>query len=89
MDVKGQIDFMIAALKVAKDEIEYAERYKKLYEADKKKGVDNTWSAKTYSMRNPNGTLIRENLKTVARMGNIVAHKIKLSPYCSDVERGE
>lgn len=35
--------------------------------------------------RIPNGTIIRESLRMVGRMANIVANDVSLSPYCMEV----
>lgn len=37
--------------------------------------------------RIPNGTIIRESLKQVGRMANIVANDVILSPYCDQIFR--
>ena len=80
MTTVEQIDYMIQSLQVAKDEIEYAEKYMKEKNSDKEFyqyghfGHDN---------RTPNGTVIRESLKMVGRMANIVANNVCLSPYNS------
>ena len=74
MTTVEQIDYMIQSLKLAKDEIEYAEEYKK----DEATGMD----ACDYAhKRVPNGTIIRESLKMVGRMANIAANNVCLSPY--------
>ena len=73
-----QISYMIQSLQVAKDEIEYAEKYMEEKNSDKEFyqyehfGHDN---------RTPNGTVIRESLKMVGRMANIAANNVCLSPY--------
>lgn len=76
MDVKEKIDYMINSLKIAKEEIEYAEKYKA--------EPPNRYYDKR---RNPNGTLIRENLKSVSRMSSIVAKDVILTPYCNDITK--
>ena len=82
MTVKEQIDYMIQSLQIAKDELNYAEKYMKTKEKDGEDfyhyghmGQDN---------RLPNGTIIRELLKTVGRMANIVASNVVLSSYSGD-----
>lgn len=79
MTVEQKIDFMIAALQLAKDELKYA----KLFEQKEK------LHTLTYDDRLPSGTLIRENLKTVSRLSAITAKDVTLSPYCRDICRGE
>lgn len=85
MTVVEQIDYMIQSLQVAKDEIEYAEKYIKEKENDKEFyqyghfGHDN---------RKPNGTVIRESLKMVGRMANITASNVCLSPYNCCIFKG-
>jgi hypothetical protein len=74
MTTVEQIDYMIQSLKLAKDEIEYAEEYKKEEKTHKN---DCEFSRK----RVPNGTIIRESLKMVGRMANIAANNVCLSPY--------
>ena len=73
MTTVEQIDYMIQSLQVAKDEIEYAEKYMEEKNSDKEFyqyghfGHDN---------RIPNGTVIRESLKMVGRMANIAANNV-------------
>lgn len=74
MTVVEQIDYMIQSLQVAKDEIEYAQEYDVLPDVE----YDSTH-------RLPNGTIIREALKMVGRMANIVANKVSLSQYCHEL----
>ena len=74
MTTVEQIDYMIQSLKLAKDEIEYAEEYKK-----EEKTHKNDWEFS--NKRVPNGTIIRESLKMVGRMANISANNVCLSPY--------
>ena len=79
MTTVKQIDYMIQSLKLAKDEIEYAEEYMKT------KGEEGEDFYKCGHMgdsnRVPNGTIIRESLKMVGRMANIAANNVCLSPY--------
>lgn len=79
MTTVEQIDYMIQSLKLAKDEIEYAEEYMKT------KGKEGEYFYKCGHMGNenrvPNGTIIRESLKMVGRMANIAANNVCLSPY--------
>ena len=70
-----QIDFMISALQVAKSELKYAYKYQN-------KGNQSRF----YPVRTPNGTLIRENLKSVSRMASITAKKVTLSCYNKQIE---
>ena len=84
MTTVEQIDYMIQSLKVAKDEIEYAENYLK------NKSVDTDFYGYGHfghNKRIPNGTIIRESLKMVGRMANIVANNVCLSPYNSCIFR--
>ena len=80
MTTVEQIDYMIQSLQVAKDEIEYAEKYMKEKNSDKEFyqyghfGHDN---------RTQSGTVIRESLKMVGRLANIAANNVCLSPYKS------
>lgn len=78
MTTEQKIDYMIQSLQLAKDEIEYAKEYLTGRETDDK-FFD--WGHKGYGSRNPNGTIIRESLKSVGRMANIVATEVVLSPY--------
>lgn len=79
MTPKEKIDYMIQSLQLAKEEIEYAEEY--LKEKSKDKDFYN-YGHMGYN-RAPNGTVIRESLKQVGRMANIVANDVVLSPYCN------
>lgn len=81
MTVKEQIDYMIQSLQIAKDELNYAEKYMKEKEKDK-----DFWfyGHMGFDSRLPNGTIIRESLKTVGRMANIVANNVVLSSYSGD-----
>lgn len=84
MRVEEQIDFMIASLQIAKEELEYARKFKKEKDRDNTIGAS-WWASYSYNHRNPNGTLIRENLKQVGRMANIVSQRIKLSQYNDEI----
>lgn len=84
MNVKEQIDYMIQSLQLAKSEIEYAEKY---METKKKDKDFYNWNHMGYDARQPNGTIIRESLKMVGRLGNIVASNVSLSPYCETLFR--
>lgn len=82
MTVKEQIDYMILSLQIAKDEIDYAEKYIK----EEKKDEDfYSYGHMGYSNRSPNGTLIRESFKMVSRVANITAKKVTLSPYNTEL----
>lgn len=76
MNTKEQIDYMIQSLQLAKKEIEYAEKYMKAKEKDKD---FYEWGHMGYEERQPNGTIIRESLKMVGRLANIVAKNVVLS----------
>ena len=71
-----KIDYMIQSLQIAKEEISYAKRWAEKYKID----TEHCWTE-----RIPNGTIIRESLKMVGRMANIVANNVVLSPYSKDV----
>lgn len=79
MTTVEQIDYMIQSLQLAKDEIEYAEKYMEAKEKDGDKFY--SWGHMGKEDRFPNGTIIRESLKMVGRMANIVANNVCLSPY--------
>lgn len=79
MNVEGKIDCMIILLEVAKEELKYAHKYK-----EKEKEADFT-----YNKRFPNGTLIRENLKTVSRLARLCVDEVILTPYSIGVEKNE
>lgn len=80
MTTVEQIDYMIQW--VAKDEIEYAEKYMEEKNSDKEFYQYGHFG---HSIRTPNGTIIREALKMVGRMAYISANKVSLSPYCSEL----
>lgn len=82
MTVKENIDYMIQSLQIAKDELNYAEKYMTV----KEKEGENFWEYGHMGQdsRLPNGTIIRESLKTVGRMANIVASNVVLSSYSGD-----
>lgn len=84
MKVEDQIDFMINSLMIAKEELQYAREFKRHKDQDRKdgKGYYNSYA---YNHRAPNPTLIRENLKTVGRLANIVSKRITLSPYNDNI----
>lgn len=79
MNVEGKIDCMIILLEVAKEELKYAHKYKE-------KEKDSNF---TYNKRFPNGTLIRENLKTVSRLARLCVDEVILTPYSIGVEKNE
>lgn len=83
MTTEQKIEYMIQSLQLAKEEISYAKEY-----VGKKKKDDNFYQyGHMGQCRNPNGTIIRESLKQVGRMANIVANDVTLSPYCSQLFR--
>ena len=82
MTVEQKIDYMIQSLQLAKEEIAYAKEYLKEKNKDKE---FYQYGHMGYDSRNPNGTIIRENLKQVGRMANIVANDVTLSPYCNQL----
>ena len=71
-----KIDYMIQSLQIAKEEISYAQKWTEKNKID----AEQCWTD-----RIPNGTIIRESLKMVGRMANIVANNVVLSPYSKDV----
>lgn len=75
MTNEEKIDYMIQSLQLAKEEIAYAKTYEKLGIGEKE----------YVEARMPNGTIIRESLKMVGRMANIVANEVSLSPWCREV----
>lgn len=78
MTAEQNIDCMITLLQIAKEEIRYANKYNAMM----KQEVDE-FDVKRF----PSGTLIRENLKTVARLARVTSDKIILTPYCNKVEK--
>lgn len=82
-----KIDYMIKSLEVAKDEIEYAEIWKN----KKNQQCDEFYNYSSYGNdhRHPNGTIMRESLRMVGRMANQIANEISLTPYCSELFKGE
>lgn len=78
MTILEQIDYMIKSLQLAKDELEYAEKYLREKDEDEK---FYDYGHFGNNNRTPNGTIIRENLKMVGRMGFILSKKIALSRY--------
>lgn len=83
MTVEQKIDYMIQSLQLAKEEITYAKEYLNKSIKDK---VFYQYGHMGQG-RNPNGTIIRESLKQVGRMANIVANDVVLSSYCSQLFR--
>lgn len=81
MTTEQKIDYMIQSLQLAKEEILYAKRY--LKKQDDEKDLFYQRGHMGYGNRTPNGTIIRESLKQVGRMANIVANDVVLSPYCN------
>ena len=82
MNQEEQIDYMIASLQLAKQEIKYAKEYNKHFETDK-----DFWKYGHfgYDHSQPNGTIIRESLKMVGRLANRVANKVCLSSYNNEI----
>lgn len=73
MTLQDRINCMIVILQMAKEEVDYAEQYQK--------------DESSYNGRFPSGTVIRESLKTVSRMANIIAKDVILTPYCDEIYR--
>ena len=69
MNVGDKIDYMIQCLRVAKAEYEFLEEYN-----SKNWETDNRWLS-MYSV--PNKSLIKDNLRNVARMGFNIANEVK------------
>lgn len=69
MNTGEKIDYMIQCLKVAKAEYEFLEEYN-----SKNWETDNRWLS---MHRVPNKSLIKENLRNVARTGFVVANEVK------------
>ena len=81
MTPEQKIDYMIQSLQLANEEITYAIKY-----LDTRNKDENFYQYGHMGQdRTPNGTIIRESLKQVGRMANIVANDVVLSPYCSNV----
>lgn len=76
METTQKIEFMMASLQVALEELEYKEWYTTKCKEDKKNGgcIYNFIPGN----RIPNMTLVRENLKTVGRYSSIVAKEIQM-----------
>ena len=70
MNTGEKIDYMIQCLKVAKAECEYLDEWNAKDWADDR---DADW---LLSHRTPNKSLIRENLRNVARMGFQLANEV-------------
>lgn len=83
MTTEQKIDYMIQSLWLAKEEIAYAKEYLE----EKSKDKEFYEYGHMEQGRNPNGTIIREGLKQVGRMANIVADNVVLSPYCTQLFR--
>lgn len=77
---------MIKTLYLAKDEIEYAQKYNLKKENDRTMGRDfYSYSNFGYDHRMPNGTIIRESLKMVSRLAAQVANECTLNAYCDEL----
>lgn len=77
MNTIEKIDYMMASLQIAKDEISYSIEYKKIKKEERKRNI-NPWdyNSKLYKKRTPNLTIIRENLKMIGRMGFVTSKEI-------------
>lgn len=82
MTNEEKIDYMIQSLQLAKEEIAYA---KECVEEESKDKEYYYPGHSGHETRIPNGTIIRESLKMVGRMANIVANEVSLSPWCREV----
>lgn len=78
MKAEQNIDCMISLLQIAKEEIQYANKYNAMMKQEVEE-----FDVKRF----PSGTLIRENLKTVARLARATSDNIILTPYCNKVEK--
>ena len=78
MKAEQNIDCMITLLQIAKEEIQYANKHNAMMKQEVEE---------FYVNRFPSGTLIRENLKTVARLARITSDNITLTQYCNKVEK--
>lgn len=86
MDQLNKIDYMIKTLYLAKDEIEYAQKYNLKKENEETMGCDfYSYSNFGYGHRMPNGTVIKESLKMVSRLAAQVANECTLSVYCDEL----
>ena len=76
-----KIDYMIQSLMLAKDEIAYAQNF--INEKNKEDKGSHEYGYHYYccSHREPNGTIIRESLRMVGRMANILANNVVLTSY--------
>lgn len=72
MNTGEKIDYMVQCLQVAKAEYEYSADY-----LANEPSIEDGYYEYVRSHRNPNKTLIRENLRNVARMGFVVANEVK------------
>lgn len=72
MNIGEKIDYMIQCLKVAKAEYEYNAEYVKNEPVDPKE-----YRAYYSTHRTPNKSLIKDNLRNVARMGFQAANEVK------------
>ena len=82
MTNEEKIDYMIQSLQLAKEEITYTKTYKDKQKSDKD---FYNYGHMGHESRTPNGTIIRESLRMVGRMANIVANDVSLSPYCGKI----
>lgn len=86
MDQLSKIDYMIKTLYLAKDEVEYAQKYNLKKENDETMGRNfYSYSNFGYGHRMPNGTVIRESLKMVSRLAAQVANECTLNAYCDEL----
>lgn len=74
MNTGEKIDYMIACLKVAKEEYEYGAKYKA--ECPDFDDEHDAYIEYVISHRNPNMALVRENLRNVSRTGFQMANDI-------------
>ena len=78
MTTKQKIEYMIQTLQIALYELDYRDEYLQ-QESELSERNNNYYDTKQYfydNHRNPNLTLIRENLKTVGRFAYIVEKEV-------------
>ena len=73
----NQIDCMITLLQSVKEELKFAEKYKRM---------ENQEIDRFEFKRFPSGTFMRESLKAVSRLARRTADQIVLTPYCKEIE---
>ena len=79
MTINEKIDYMIVALQLAKEELDYKNEYIKLEKENDEKYANDVYKKYDFykKHRTPNKTVIRENLAMVGRIGFILAKDVK------------